>query len=161
FGALFTAYVIYRTLYAPGFADASHHLDVKLGAINTAVLIGSSLTMALAVYSAQVSSRWMQVLFLALTILLGSTFLGVKVVEYADKFHPHLVPGPAFHYSPEPLARSAELFFSLYFGMTGLHALHMVIGIGVLLVLLIQAARGRYSAEYHAPVELSGLYWHF
>jgi cytochrome c oxidase subunit III len=162
FGGLFMAYLVYRTWYPAGFAEASNHLDVLLGGVNTAVLIVSSLTMALAVHAAQVGSRKGQILFLLLTILLGSVFLGIKVVEYADKFEHHLVPGAAFLWDGDPaLANQAEMFYSLYFAMTGLHATHMVIGIAILLVLVAMAHRGRFGAQYYSPVEVTGLYWHF
>ncbi len=160
FGGLFTAYTVYRHNYARAFAEASRHLDITLGTFNTAVLILSSLTMALAVFSAATGRRKAIVLFLLATMVLGGTFLGVKVVEYSHKFHDHLVPGPAFLY-PGPDARQAEIFFSLYFTMTGLHALHMIVGIGILTVLVANARKGRYGPEYHTPVEVSGLYWHF
>jgi len=160
FGGVFTAYVAYRWAYPAAFGHASNHLDLTLGTINTAVLITSSLTMALAVHASQEGERRSLVLFLLLTMLLGATFLGIKGVEYAHKFHQHLVPGPWFSYSGVD-AKQAELFFSLYFAMTGLHALHMVIGLGVLTVLVILAYRGRYGRAYHTPIEISGLYWHF
>jgi len=160
FGGLFTAYVAYRSAYPGAFGHASNHLDLTWGTINTVVLIGSSLTMALAVHASQVGKRGALVTCLGLTMLLGSTFLGIKAIEYADKFHHGLVPGPAFTYQG-PDAHQAELFFSLYFAMTGLHALHMIIGLGVLAVLLRQAQRGRFGPAYHTPVELVGLYWHF
>src|SRR5919106_6354201 len=98
FGGLFLVYTVYRALYSRAFEEASHHLDWKLGAFNTAVLIGSSLTMALAVHAAALGHRKKTVLFLALTIALGSVFLGVKVIEYGDKFRHHLVPGPSFQF---------------------------------------------------------------
>jgi cytochrome c oxidase subunit 3 len=165
FGGLFLTYTVYRFVYPEAFAAGSHHLDVTLGMINTAVLIGSSLTMALAVHGAQLGRRYVQVLFLLLTILLGSVFLGIKTVEYAHKFHEHLIPGPGFHFGDavpgSDLARHAQIFFSLYFVMTGLHALHMVIGIAILAVLTWQAWRGAYGPKYYSPVELTGLYWHF
>jgi cytochrome c oxidase subunit 3 len=160
FGGLFCAYTVYRNLYYAGFSEASHHLRWDLGAANTAVLIGSSLTMALAVRAAATGKRGAIVLFLILTILLGSVFLGVKVVEYKEKFDHHLVPGPNFHWEG-PNAKAAEVFYSLYFAMTGLHALHMIIGIPILAAFAWFAHRGRYSVEYHSPVEVIGLYWHF
>jgi cytochrome c oxidase subunit 3 len=160
FGGLFTAYTVYRHQYSRAFAEASRHLDIALGTFNTAVLIVSSLTMALAVWSAAVGRRKAIIVFLLLTMALGGVFLGVKAVEYSHKFHDHLVPGPSFHF-PGPDARAAEIFFSLYFTMTGLHAAHMVVGIGLLTVLLLQARKGRYTPEYHTPVEVCGLYWHF
>jgi cytochrome c oxidase subunit 3 len=160
FGGLFTAYVVYRSFNPSAFAQASNELDIILGGINTAVLICSSLTMALAVYGSQVGNRKMLILFLSITLLLGLTFLGIKVVEYGEKFEHHLFPGPSFSFTRgDP--QKAELFFSLYFAMTGLHALHMVVGVGIITALIVMAARGRFSPEYHAPVELSGLYWHF
>jgi cytochrome c oxidase subunit III len=158
FGGLFGAYTVYRFLYPEAFAAASHHLNYIIGAINTAVLIGSSMTMALAVRAAQLGNRRNQVIFLLLTIVLGSTFLGIKVVEYHDKFVHHLVPGPHFQFEGPP---EAQLFFGLYFAMTGMHAVHMIIGIGMLATLAVLASRGRFSAEYYTPVELGGLYWHF
>jgi cytochrome c oxidase subunit III len=160
FGGLFTAYVLYRSLYPNAFGPASNHLDLTLGTINTAVLIASSLTMALAVHASQVGKQRALVIFLLLTMLLGATFLGIKGVEYAHKFEQGLVPGPSFTYSG-PDSRQAQLFFSLYFAMTGLHALHMIIGLGVLAVLVVMARRGRFGPAYHTPVEISGLYWHF
>jgi cytochrome c oxidase subunit 3 len=160
FGGLFLTYSVYRVLYPGAFAHASNHLDLTLGTINTAVLIGSSLTMALAVHAAELGRRRGQVLFLVLTIVLGSVFLGIKGVEYAHKFHEGHVPGPYFTYSGDD-APQVELFFSLYFCMTGLHATHMVIGIGILSVLIWMARRGRFGPEYYTPVELTGLYWHF
>jgi cytochrome c oxidase subunit III len=160
FGGMFTAYSVYRLLYPSAFAEVSRQLNVVLGTVNTAVLICSSFTMVLAVYGAQTGRRKMLALFLALTIILGLAFLGIKFDEYYEKFLEHHVPGPFFSY-PGPHGRQAEMFFSLYFAMTGLHALHMVIGIGLLSVLLVMAWRGRFTPEYHNPVELSGLYWHF
>ena len=160
FGGLFTAYVAYRSAYPGAFGAASDHLDLTLGAINTAVLIGSSLTMALAVHAAQTGKRNALVMFLLMTMLFGSVFLGIKAVEYADKFHHGLVPGPYFTFTGHD-ANQAQLFFSLYFAMTGLHAVHMIIGLGVLAVLALQARKGRFGTRYHTPIELIGLYWHF
>ncbi|MBI3896417.1 MAG: cytochrome c oxidase subunit 3 family protein [Acidobacteria bacterium] len=160
FGGLFLAYAVARFLHPEAFAEASHHLNVALGGINTAVLIASSLTMALAVHAAQVGQRRALMGFLTLTAALGCVFLLIKGIEYADKFQHHLVPGSAFSFAG-PEARPAELFFSLYFAMTGLHALHMVIGVGVVVVLLVRAWKGRYSVQYHIPIEVAGLYWHF
>jgi cytochrome c oxidase subunit 3 len=160
FGGLFMAYILYRTWYPDMFIAASSHLDVTLGAANTVVLIGSSLTMALAVRASQLGDRRGTVIFLILTMLLGAVFLGVKVVEYSDKFHHHLVPGPHFQFAA-PYSQTAQLYFSLYFAMTGLHAIHMIIGFGLMSVITVMAARGRFSPEYYTPVEMAGLYWHF
>jgi cytochrome c oxidase subunit 3 len=161
FGGLFAAYMIYRLMYPRAFAEASHELDVVLGGINTAVLIGSSLTMAMAVWSAQLGRRSGQLLYLALTMGLGLVFLGIKAVEYSAKFEHHLVPGPNFRFDAAYDPIHSQLFFSLYFVMTGLHALHMVIGIGLMAVLFVMAWQGRFTRAYHTPVEVSGLYWHF
>ena len=160
FGGLFLAYTVGRALHPTAFGEASRHLDTLLGGINTAVLICSSLTMALAVHASQMGRRLKLIVFLIVTLALGCVFLVIKGIEYADKFRHHLVPGPQFVF-PGAEARPAELFFSLYFAMTGLHALHMIVGVGVVSVLLVHAWRGRYAAEYHTPVEVSGLYWHF
>lgn len=165
FGGLFLAYTINRSTYPAVFAMASRELDVHLGALNTGVLIVSSYTMAMAVWSSQTGKKKQLIGFLVLTLVLGCIFLGVKYVEWAAKFHHHLVPGfgfafPEAHGDVGTIAH-AQLFFSLYFGLTGLHALHMVVGAGLLTWLLIQAARGRFTAEYNTPVEICGLYWHF
>jgi len=158
FGGLFLAYIVYRWMYPDAWVAGSHHLNVPLGALNTAVLICSSLTMALAVRSAQVGSRRGQLVNLVLTILLGTTFLVVKYFEYKEKFVHHLVPGPYFD---PALAPAQQIFFALYFIMTGIHAAHMVVGIGLMSVILVMAWRDRFSPEYYGPVEVSGLYWHF
>ena len=160
FGGLFTGYAVYRSAHPEGFATGSRQLDALLGGANTMVLISSSLTMALAVDAAQAGRRRTLVAFLLLTILLGSAFLGVKAFEYGHKFEQHLVPGASFAF-PGPHASRVALFFSFYFAMTGMHALHMVIGIGLLTVLVFRARLGRFGPQYSSPVELTGLYWHF
>jgi len=160
FGGLFGAYTIYRSLYPEAFAEASQHLNYVLGAFNTGVLICSSMTMALAVRASQLGRRGQLQLFLLLTLLLGGVFLGVKVVEYSDKFHHHLVPGYNFHFEG-PHAPQAQIFFGLYFAMTGMHAIHMIIGMALIVWLMLRTARGAFSAEYYTPIELFGLYWHF
>jgi cytochrome c oxidase subunit 3 len=165
FGGLFAAYAVYRYEYFDVFAAASHHLDLPLATFNTAVLIGSSLTMAMAVHAAALGHRRAISLWLVATVLLGTLFLGVKVVEYKEKYDHHLIPGASFSAAELQLegeqARAAQIYYSLYFGMTGLHALHMIIGIPILLMLAVQAHRGRFGPEYHTPVEMTGLYWHF
>ena len=161
FGGLFLAYTIYRWQNALAFAHASHHMDVALGTTNTAVLIISSLTMAMAVHSAATGRRKLLIGFLVATMILGAAFLGIKAIEYTDHIRHHLFPGPGFHYPVPAEARPAEMFFSLYFAMTGLHALHMVVGLGILTTLLLMARRGRFTPGYNTPVEISGLYWHF
>ena len=161
FGGLFMAYMLYRTWYFDAFAEASRSLSLFWGGLNTAVLIGSSLTMAMAVRSAQTNQRKATVNWLILTTVLGCVFLGVKVIEYADKFEHHIVPGPHFDKSAWTHPAGVEQFYSLYFIMTGLHAVHMVIGIGLMTVIAIMAWRRQFDGVYYTPVEVSGLYWHF
>ena len=160
FGGLFATYAVYRRWYPDAFAAASHELDDVLGTINTAVLITSSLTMALAVHAAQLGERKRVMMWLAVTMLLGAVFLGVKAFEYYTEFSEHHVPGLGFEFDAR-YVRQAQLFFSLYFVMTGLHALHMIIGLGVMTVMLWWAWRGTITKEYYSPIEISGLYWHF
>jgi cytochrome c oxidase subunit 3 len=161
FGGLFLAYLVYRWANPSGFQEASNHLNVTWGAVNTAILICSSLTMALGVRAAQIGlPPKSQVMWLVATMFLGSVFLGVKVIEYADKFTHHLVPGPNFVWQGQYPA-AAEIFYSLYFCMTGLHALHMIIGLGIMTVIAVMAGRGHFDDDYYTPVEVSGLYWHF
>jgi cytochrome c oxidase subunit 3 len=160
FGGLFLAYILYRWSWPAAFAVASHHLDVGLGTFNTAVLIGSSFTMALAVRAAQLGNRRSIAVFLVLTMILGSIFLGIKGYEYHHKYVEHLIPGAGFEF-PGSEPGHSEMFFCLYFAMTGLHALHMIIGLGVLFVMLVLSLRGRFSSTYYNPIECAGLYWHF
>jgi cytochrome c oxidase subunit 3 len=191
FGGIMLAYTVNRHAYFPAFAMGSNTLDLKLGGFNTIVLLASSFTMAMAVWSSQVGKKRLITIFLSLTIFLGFVFFGVKYIEYSQKFHHHLVPGKNFdiHYcvnnpskcedaKPEELAvereelahalaadadlnSHAQLYYSAYFGMTGLHALHMVIGAGLLFWLLRQSLAGRFTPQYNTPVDIVGLYWHF
>jgi cytochrome c oxidase subunit III len=161
FGGLLMVYTVYRTWYATEFAAASHTLDIRLGTINTAVLITSSLTMALAVHAAQLGQRKLIMLFLLATMALGAVFLGVKGIEYYSKFVEGHIPGPGFRFEEPQYATHAQIFFSLYFLMTGLHALHMIIGFGIMLFMLGWTWRGSITAEYYSPIEIAGLYWHF
>ncbi len=160
FGGIFFAYMLYRMWYFDAFAEASRDLDLMLGGFNTVVLIGSSLTMAFAVRSAQTGSSRGTVRWLILTMILGAVFLGVKVVEYSHKFEVGHVPGPNFH-STSPWAAQEQIFYSLYFTMTGLHAVHMIVGIVILAIITRMAAQGKFNESYHTPVEMTGLYWHF
>ena len=169
FGGMFCAYLIYRDLYFNEFAAGSRSIDLVLGTVNTAVLICSSLTVALSVRAAQMGKRMLLVGLLILTMIFGLAFLGIKGKEWYDKYTEHHIPGASFdasdiaqHYPQIPIDQSHEqIFFSLYFAMTGLHALHMIIGLGIFIWLTYTAWRGRYGPEYHAPVEICGLYWHF
>lgn len=169
FGGLFCAYLIYRLKYFPEFAAASQTLDWKLGMTNTIVLICSSLTVVLAIWASQRAKRSLLLFNLVLTILLGFGFLGIKSIEYKEKFERHHVPGPHFIFEEKVPGSSgqmanpshAQIYFSLYFIMTGLHALHMIIGIGIFAWLLWAAWKGRFTPDYNTPLEMGGLYWHF
>jgi cytochrome c oxidase subunit 3 len=191
FGGIMLAYTINRHTYFHAFAMGSNTLSLGLGGFNTVVLLASSFTMAMAVWSSQTSKKGLITLFLSLTIFLGFVFFGVKYVEYAQKFHHHLVPGKNFDIfycvnnpekcgdiDPADMAKEkeelevaskadpdlnahAQLYYSAYFGMTGLHALHMVIGAGLLFWLLKESVAGRFNAEWNNPVDIVGLYWHF
>jgi len=182
FGGLFTAYLIYRNWYYPAFVAGSHQLNIFWGTANTAVLITSSFTMAMGVWCAETRRKSGLVLCLTLTFVLGLAFLGIKTIEYGEKVEKHHVPG--FHYSlksftdPESdvevhksypkdlplqpdMARHTEMYFSLYFAMTGMHALHMIIGISILAFMIFRAQAGAYTTGHVTFVENFGLYWHF
>ena len=161
FGGLFAAYTVYRNLYWEAYAGTTRYMNITLGAFNTAVLIGSSLTMALAVRAAQLGRRKSIMIFLIATIILGSIFLGVKAVEYHEKWVEHHIPGPSFHYEDQAHSRQAQILFFLYFAMTGMHAIHMIVGVGLLATLLWMAYRFRFAKTWYTPVEMVGLYWHF
>jgi cytochrome c oxidase subunit 3 len=176
FGGMFFAYLLLRNWYYDAFVAASNQLNVGLGAANTAILITSGFFMALGVWAAEVRKKGLLVLFLILTTLFGLAFLGVKADEYHEKYEKHHIPGANFDVSqfvnpsayglsekplPPDVAQKTQLFFFLYFAMTGMHALHMIIGIGLLAWLMLRAQRGEFSAGYVAPIENFGLYWHF
>lgn len=204
FGALFAGFTVYRYFYPEAFVRARSELSIPLGAINTGVLLCSSLTMALAVRAAQLGRRKSTVVFLILTMILGLGFIGIKGVDWYEEYQHNLVPLRGFTFefegapppvSPEPgllfetsaspqalevpgvegidpqipgtagdtvrLAGRAKLFFTFYFVMTGLHALHMIIGVAIVAAITFLSWRGRYSPEYYTPVENAGLYWHF
>jgi cytochrome c oxidase subunit 3 len=229
FGALFLAYTVYRVLYFPAYLDAHRFLSIPLGTVNTAVLLTSSLVMALGVHAAQQGKRKELMLALTVVILFAFVFLGVKYVEYSKKISEDLFPGPNFNYAvanrmyaeengggestsatagsqtagmtanrsagatqPPPgslgsdnpafgrslpdnpalsdmpldtpqdaLANHAQIFMSLYFAMTGLHAIHIIIGITCMLILMFLTARRHPSVEDYMPTEMVGLYWHF
>ena len=164
FGGMFAVYTIYRSWYPDVFAIASSSLNEIIGALNTGVLLLSSFTMVMAVRAGQLGQQKAIVIFLILTLLFGGIFLGVKAYEWNQKFEEHHIPGQAAFHLDGVLPGDqghAQLFFSIYFAMTGLHALHMVIGVGILLILIVQARKGRFSASYYTPVDVAGLYWHF
>jgi len=165
FGGMFLAYTIYRSTFPLVFGLASSSLNLPIGATNTCVLLLSSFTMVMAVRAAQLGQKRMIIFFLIITMLFGFAFLGIKAYEWTEKFEEHHVPAQAsFHLDgltgPDQQGH-AKLFFSLYFAMTGLHALHMVVGVGILTFIIFQTARGTYSTKYFTPVDIAGLYWHF
>ena len=189
FGGMFCAYLIYRIKYFPEFAAASRSLDLTVGTLNTAVLICSSLTVAQAVRAAQMGKRKLQVPLLLATIFFGLVFLGVKAYEWNNKYKEHHIP--TFDFNAKDLMRDnqklfgldklqndpskahelqekeveiqqrSQIFFSLYFALTGMHAIHMVVGVGIFTVITWMAWKGRFTPEYHTPLEIAGLYWHF
>ena len=169
FGGMFCAYLVYRMNYFSEFAAGSRSLSLKWGTINTIVLICSSLTVALGVRAAQMGKRKLLVVLLILTIILGCAFLGIKGIEWYDKYQEHHIPGASFDasdlvrdYPQIHIDQSHEqIYFSLYFAMTGLHALHMIIGVGIFAFLTFHAWEGRYTPGYYTPIEIGGLYWHF
>jgi cytochrome c oxidase subunit 3 len=161
FGGMFGAYTIYRNMYPEAFASTSHFMNVTIGAINTGVLIFSSFTMVLAVRSAQLGQKKALITFLVLTLILGCVFLSLKYVEYHEKWVDHHIPGPGFQYADPRYFHQAQILFYLYFAMTGMHAIHMIVGGGLLITLIVMAARNRFSSRWYTPVEMIGLYWHF
>jgi cytochrome c oxidase subunit 3 len=170
FGALFTCYTTYRLRYPHDFEAASARLNILIGSLNTIVLLSSSLTMALSVHATRVGRRQMQLICLVLTILLGGVFFGFKAVEYYEDYKENLVPGLAFE--PEEWTKvggaegpvqpqRVQLMLAFYYIMTGLHAAHMIVGMGLLIWLVIEARRGLLTPVRYMPVEIVGLYWHF
>src|SRR5688572_28902546 len=160
FGGLLMAYLLYRVWYPVAWSEGSLDLDIVLGGVNTVVLIASSLTMALAVRSAQTGAQRPTVWWLLITMVFGLTFLVIKGFEYKHKYDLNHIPGPNFVYEG-PDSPHVQIFFSLYFALTGLHALHMVIGVTLLAVITWMAWKRRFTPEWYTPVEMSGLYWHF
>jgi cytochrome c oxidase subunit 3 len=158
FGAMFTTYIAYRQAYPQAFADASHHTIVLYGTINTAILLTSSLTMALAVHAARENNiKWL-FRFLAVTIFFALAFLAVKGLEYHQDLEEHLWPGPHFRADLPP---QSQIFWVLYWIMTGVHAVHVTVGVVLLSIMAWMTSRRKFSDVYYTPVEISGLYWHF
>ncbi len=174
FGGMFMAYLLYRNWYYDAFVAGSNTLGIGLGTTNTAVLIVSSFTMAMGVYCAEIRNRKGLLLSLSITILLGLIFLGIKSVEYHEKYTAHHIPGANFSIdefvhpvdkrdvplAPD-MAEHAQIFFFLYFALTGMHALHMIIGIAILFGLLYKAWKGAYTNGHSTTIDNFGLYWHF
>jgi cytochrome c oxidase subunit 3 len=176
FGGLFFAYLLYRNWYYPAFAAASETLSIQIGTVNTAILITSGFFMAIGVWAAEMRKQKVLVWSLILTTVFGMAFLGFKYVEYHDKYMENHIPGASFdvsdfvnpaahgiHEQPitPSMAQHVQIFFFLYFAMTGMHAVHMIIGIGLLFWLIRRAQRGDFTSGYVAPIENFGLYWHF
>ena len=158
FSALFVAYGVFRFLYPAMFIEAHHHLSVNMGFLNTIVLLISSFTMAMAIRSAQVSNKKHTFVFLLITLVCAGMFMVVKYMEYAEKFHHGLLPARWFF--GEGTSEVLHIFFGLYFCLTGLHGIHVLIGMGLIIWLLIKTQRGEFYSEYYTPVEMVGLYWH-
>ena len=160
FGGLFVAYVVFRNMYPEMFLDAHQHLNRTMGATNTVVLICSSFTMAMAVRAAQTGKRSQQVMFLVVTLSLAAVFLVIKYFEYSEKIAHGYLPG--YWYAPHGVGDpvNGNLFFGLYFMMTGLHGVHVLAGMVAITWVLIKAAKGQFSSSWYTPVELVGLYWH-
>jgi cytochrome c oxidase subunit III len=161
FGGLFTSYFLYRAIYPQAFSDASAAMMFWFGTVNTAVLICSSLTMALAVHAAQMGWRKLIVTFLVITMIFGIVFLVNKGFEYRAEYLENHIPGYNFQLEGSVDPRHAQIFFALYFIMTGIHALHLTVGIIIVGIIAWFASKGHYAPEYHTPVENIGLYWHF
>lgn len=160
FGGMFASYLIYRSSYPTAFFDASEHMNFWAGTINTVVLITSSVTVVLAIHAIQMGLRKVSAFFWVITLMFGLAFLVIKAFEYHEHWVHHLFPGAHFiGVGRDP--QHSQIFFVLYFAMTGFHALHMVIGAGLVTWILLRTLRGDFTPSYHNPVENVGLYWHF
>jgi cytochrome c oxidase subunit 3 len=160
FGGLILAYCVYRFGYPDGFAEAARHTKIAIGAGNTAILLTSSFLVAWAVTAARLGAGRFAAVLMWAAAGLGAVFLVLKGIEYREEYREQLVPGLHFSYTG-PHSGPVSLFYSFYFAATGLHAVHVTVGILVLIVIGIRARAGRYSARYHAPITVAALYWHF
>ena len=167
FGGLFLAYAVMRAKHFDAWVTGSHSLDVSIGAINTIILLLSSFSVAMAVYYTQTGKKRQMISCLFITMGLGIAFLVIKwFFEYMPKISAGVFPGSAW--APEygalaafPEQGNLQLFFYLYYVMTGMHALHMIVGFGILAVLIVMAYKDKFGPRYFMPVMLFGLYWHF
>jgi cytochrome c oxidase subunit III len=159
FGGLFVGFAIMQSKHPQAFLEAHRHLDRMLGFINTVVLLTSSYTMVMAVHSARTDRRKRVIVYLLLTLMCASVFLGIKYIEYSHKFHEGLLPGRFYSHKGDTVP-GQFMFFSFYFMMTGLHGIHILGGMAVIAWVLRRAARGDFSHGYYTPVDLVGLYWH-
>lgn len=160
FGGMFAAFLVYRRWYPVGFTKGSSEMELMMGAVNTAVLISSSFTMSLAELAIARGKVNRCAWLLLLTIALGTLFLGIKFTEYYLHYHDHKLPGFGFE-EAGPLATQVQMFFFFYFVMTGLHSIHLIIGIGLVVVLLIPTLADYFSENYFTPIRNLSLYWHF
>jgi cytochrome c oxidase subunit 3 len=160
FGGLILTYCVYRFGFPDGFAEAARHTKIVFGTINTAILLTSSFLVAWAVEIARLRQGRVAAMLLWAAALLGIAFLVLKGIEYKTEYDEHLVPGLNFAF-PGAQARAVTLFFAFYFVATGLHGIHVAVGIVALAVIGLRARQGAYSEHYHAPVTVAGLYWHF
>lgn len=160
FGGMLAAFVVFRRWHPAGFTTGSSEMELAMGAVNTAVLICSSFTMSLAEFSVARGKIDRCAWLLLLTMLLGTLFLGIKFSEYYLHYRDHKLPGYGFEQAG-PLAMQVQMFFFFYFVMTGLHSIHLIVGIGLLFVMLIPTLLGSYNKDYFTPIRNVGLYWHF
>ena len=168
FSGMFVAYTVYRVWHPEVFVEASQALDPVMGGINTVVLLASSLTVALAIHFAQTNKRKGLVLSLVVTVAFAGVFMVIKYFEYTAKFEHGIFPGA--HFAPHGVSHGfdygsldipyAAQFFSIYFVMTGIHGVHVLVGMVVISWIAYRAFRGHFSSEWYTPVELTGLYWH-
>ena len=159
FAGLFLGYTVYRHFYYEAFHEASRHLDLWAGTTNTVVLITSSLTVALAYHAIKQNKKKQCAALLIFTILCAFAFLVIKAIEYHHKFQEGALPGAFYHYA-EVTAPGANLYYTIYFLSTGLHAFHVIVGMSILIWILARVLKGEFSATNYVPVELGGLYWH-
>ena len=160
FGGLFVGYIIYHRLYPEVFIQGAAFLDWKLGAVNTVVLLFSSLTMALSIYFISKDNKKQSLNCLWITLACGFVFLGIKYIEYSHKLHLGLAPGHFFSYTGEETLSNLPLYFSFYYCMTGLHGSHVIVGMGLILWIIIRSYRGEFHSKFTTPVECVGLFWH-
>jgi cytochrome c oxidase subunit 3 len=159
FAGLFVGFAMQQAAHPQAFVEAHHHLDKRLGALNTVVLLFSSFTMVMAVWSASKNRQKELMRYLAITLLCAATFLVVKFFEYEHKFHDGLLPGRFYSHKGDTVPNQF-IFFSFYFMMTGLHGIHVVIGMIAIVWVMIKAKAGKFDSTYYGPVDLVGLYWH-
>ncbi len=161
FGGLFVGYTIYHTMYPEMFAEGAKYLDWKLGFVNTLVLILSSFTMALGIYFNQKNQPKKAVLALAATVLCGAIFMVIKYFEYSHKFHLGIFPGQMLNMEMvKPEHANLGLYFGFYYCMSGLHGIHVLIGMGMIIWVMIRTMRGEFHSNYYTPVEGVGIFWH-